>query len=275
MLRLFPAYSARVHMPFPGLAKISLAKTSVLRYIFAKPYWSVISAVNQRPAVLRTSQPLVSFSFDDFPRSAFTIGGRVLEDHQARGTFYAAIGLMNATNASGVEHFTEQDLEELVSRGHELGGHTVNHVSCRNTSLRVFRQEVLAGQEAVQRINRSSGLCNFAYPFGHVTMAAKKVAGAASKSCRGNLAGINRLTTDLNLLRANCLYGSGGLTPQTKDLIAENARRSGWLIFYTHDVCDHPSAVGCTPEYLKAAIRCAVDSGARIVSISQALAAVS
>jgi peptidoglycan/xylan/chitin deacetylase (PgdA/CDA1 family) len=236
-----------------------------------RPYWLLVSAVNQRRTVLHRTQPLVSFTFDDFPRSALVVGGRILEDHQARGTFYAAMGLMNVANEFGVEHFNARDLETLVRRGHELGGHTVNHVSCRKTSLGVFRQEVLAGQVAVQRISNSNSLCNFSYPFGHVTMAGKKVAGAVSRSCRGSLSGINRLTTDLNLLRANRLYGCDGLMPKVKELIAENARCNGWLIFYTHDVSEQPSKVGCTPEFFEATVRCVAKSGAQIVTVAQAL----
>jgi peptidoglycan/xylan/chitin deacetylase (PgdA/CDA1 family) len=171
------------------------------------------------------------------------------------------MSLMNLADEFGVEHFNEQDLEALVSRGHELGGHTLNHVSCRKTALGVFHQEVLDGQAAVQRISKSNSLCNFSYPFGHVTMAGKKVAGAVSRSCRGSLGGINRLTTDLNLLRANRLYGCEGLMPKVKELIAENAKCKGWLSFYTHDVSEQPSKVGCTPEYFEATVRCVAKIG--------------
>ena len=36
------------------------------------------------------SEPIVSFCFDDFPRSAITEGGRMLRERGWAGTFYAA-----------------------------------------------------------------------------------------------------------------------------------------------------------------------------------------
>jgi peptidoglycan/xylan/chitin deacetylase (PgdA/CDA1 family) len=242
------------------------------RQAIARPYWLLLSALNRRTVSVRNSRPLVSFSFDDFPRSAFTVGGRILESYQARGTFYAAIGLMNRTNELG-ELFNAGDLEDLVGRGHELGGHTAHHVSCWRTSLNLFEQEIRQGQEAVQQISHASDLCNFSYPFGHVTIGSKRVAGRTSRSCRGIRAGINGPKVDLNLLRANPLYSTVVKFSEVDRLIAENARLRGWLIFYTHEVCENPSPVGCTPQYFDAAVRCAASSGAKIVTVAQALAA--
>ena len=35
-------------------------------------------------------EPVVSFTFDDFPRSALTVGGRVLRAHGWAGTYFTA-----------------------------------------------------------------------------------------------------------------------------------------------------------------------------------------
>ena len=40
------------------------------------------------PFRLRNETPLVSFTFDDVPKSAATAGAAILEQHDARGTFY-------------------------------------------------------------------------------------------------------------------------------------------------------------------------------------------
>ena len=45
---------------------------------------------------LRNSTPMVSFTFDDLPKSAVTTGAGMLEAHGARGTFYVAGSLVGA-----------------------------------------------------------------------------------------------------------------------------------------------------------------------------------
>jgi hypothetical protein len=37
-------------------------------------------------------------------------------------------------------------------------------------------------------------------------------------------------------------------------VLRETHERNGWLIFYTHDVADEPSWIGCSPRLLRATI---------------------
>jgi hypothetical protein len=46
----------------------------------------------------------------------------------------------------------------------------------------------------------------------------------------------------------------------------------GWLVLYTHDVDDSPSAYGCTPGLLQAAVEAAVESGAELLTLDAGLA---
>jgi hypothetical protein len=110
-------------------------------------------------------------------------------------------------------------------------------------------------------------LQNFAYPYGALSVGAKRTLGRRFSTCRGTYLGINELRIDMALLRANKLYGS---TPwhQVENLIAENARRRSWLIFYTHDVRENASAYGCTPEFFEAAVKCASASTAEILTVA-------
>ena len=45
---------------------------------------------------LRNRTPMVSFTFDDLPKSAVTTGAEMLEAHGARGTFYVSGSLVGA-----------------------------------------------------------------------------------------------------------------------------------------------------------------------------------
>lgn len=213
---------------------------------------------------------MVSFTFDDFPRSAYLTGGGVLEHYGVRGTYYAALGLMNCSNDLG-DQFRAADLDALLQKGHELASHTYGHISCRETSSQLFGKDVEKGSKAVEEI---SGLpcSNFAYPFGHVTLAAKRVLASQAISARSIFAGFNGPQPDLSLLRANSLYGDLDALKHAQGLIAENTHRRSWLIFYTHDVRPEPSPYGCTPELFEAVVSCAVGSGCDVLTVQQALA---
>jgi hypothetical protein len=48
----------------------------------------------RRQFAVTTDVPLISFTFDDFPRSAFVEAGSILTRYGAVGTYYASLGLM-------------------------------------------------------------------------------------------------------------------------------------------------------------------------------------
>jgi peptidoglycan/xylan/chitin deacetylase (PgdA/CDA1 family) len=202
------------------------------------------------------SGPFVSFSFDDFPRTALSTGGDILGSHGIRGTYYVAMGLTGTLNEQG-EHFRLEDLHQALQDGHELGSHTFSHPSSRKVSLSAFQDNVRKGQQALREIVNSRATEHFAYPFGEATLAAKRAVGSEMLSCRGIYPGVNGPDVDLNLLNANLLYGGIENIGEVEQLVRENARQKGWLIFYTHDVCRNPSPYGCTPELLQAASRLA------------------
>ena len=61
---------------------------------------------------MRNSQPLISFTFDDFPRAALFTAGTLLENHGVRGTYYVSLGLAGQVAATG-EMFHEADISVL------------------------------------------------------------------------------------------------------------------------------------------------------------------
>src|SRR3954467_10976105 len=91
-------------------------------------YWMghVAEHVFRRPIQVAPETPLISFTFDDFPRSALFAGGEILNRRGLAGTYYAALGLAGRQTRSG-QIFEMADLQQLVRQGHELGCHTFAH----------------------------------------------------------------------------------------------------------------------------------------------------
>jgi peptidoglycan/xylan/chitin deacetylase (PgdA/CDA1 family) len=227
----------------------------------------VLSAVYSRRVSLASGGPLVSFTFDDFPRTALTVGGRILKDFGFRGTYYASMGLMNTSSELG-DQFRREDLETLLCDGHELASHTFGHISCRSVSCSRFRREVETGRRAIEELTGQRDSGNFAYPFGEVTLSVKEAIGQDVNSSRGIWGGVNGTEVDLNLLRANRLYGDLDKCAQVEELIVENERRKSWLIFYSHDVRETPSPVGCTPALLEFAVSFAAQRRGRVRTVT-------
>jgi peptidoglycan/xylan/chitin deacetylase (PgdA/CDA1 family) len=241
-----------------------------LRFWAAETRRQFISRVGRRPMTLGNDNTIVSFCFDDFPRSALTVGGTILEAHGARGTFYAAPGLMGTDNELG-EQFLQEDLDTLLRVGHELGCHTLQHLSCRSVTQAEFMADVDEGRKVIHRMTGYDPI-NFAYPYGHVTASLKKKIGTQMDSCRGIFGGVNGPVVDLNLLRANSLYGDIGEIGAVTELLSDS-EGGGWLIFYTHDVRDRPSPYGCTPALLREAVAETLNRGFTIAPVADVIAA--
>jgi peptidoglycan/xylan/chitin deacetylase (PgdA/CDA1 family) len=240
-----------------------------LRSLASAAQRTVLCSFHRRMVPIGNHGPVVSFTFDDFPRTAYVVAGRILESFGARGTYYVAPKLMGTHNGLG-EICNDQDLRSLLEKGHELGTQTLNHLSSRELSAQAFRLDVEQGiLEAEQMAGCQAR--NFSYPYGHVTLGTKKHLESLVSSSRGIFPGINGPEIDLNLLRANRLYGDMSGAPHVQQLIQQNVAQKGWLIFYTHDVEPNPSEYGCTPEFLEFAVSAAAQGGSRILTVEQSL----
>jgi peptidoglycan/xylan/chitin deacetylase (PgdA/CDA1 family) len=213
----------------------------------------------------------VSFSFDDFPRTALVTGGSILKSYGVRGTYYASIGLLNKSNELG-EQFRKEDLDTVLSDGHELASHTFSHVSSYSLSPTRFLADFEKGRHAIEELTGKPDSGSFAFPFGEVTLNAKKSIGLRAASSRGIWGGLNGPEVDLNLLRANSLYGGREKLNVVRDLISENELQKRWLIFYSHDVSETPSPFGCTPKLLELAVDFAAKRNCRILTVNEAVA---
>src|SRR5579871_5019873 len=81
-----------------------------------------------KPRRISLSAPLASFTFDDFAKSAWREGGKLMESYGARATYYTSGGLCG-TMHDHVRCYDEDDLSALAAAGHDVGCHTFEHVA--------------------------------------------------------------------------------------------------------------------------------------------------
>ncbi len=210
--------------------------------------------VARAPRVLKTSGPIVSFSFDDIPASSMR-GADLLESVGARGTFYIAAGLFGATGIQG-RNADQQEVSELRARGHEIGCHTYSHARAASCSKATFAAELDRNRDFLADV---VGVVpkSFAFPFGSVSTATKYAARARYQSCRTTGSFVQKEEFDAAGLGGFPVYADPGHLRACDEVIEENAGKNVWVLFYTHDVQNVPSPYGCQPEQLQRLItRC-------------------
>jgi len=227
-------------------------------------------AVFRRPITVAADPPLISFTFDDFPRSALFVGGEILNRHGFAGTYYVALGLAGQEAGSG-RMFELGDLPHLVRQGHELGCHTFAHCDSWQTKPGQYESSVIENRKALKELMPDIEFRSFSYPYCAPRPATKRRVARYFLSCRGGEQGINAGDTDLNQLDAFFLEKTRGNLQPVREIIDRNCEQHGWLVFATHDISDSPTAFGCTPRFFDDVVQYATKSGARILPVTQAL----
>jgi peptidoglycan/xylan/chitin deacetylase (PgdA/CDA1 family) len=217
-------------------------------------------AMSARPVPLTWPGGVISFTFDDFPKSALAAGGDILERYRARGTYYACYASLKLAWSDKVRTiFDHQDLRAAHRAGHEIACHTYTHPDLSCMAKPMILAEVRNNAAALSALIEGFVPTNFAYPYGRVSITAKRVLGSWFSSCRGIDRGINHGLVDLADLLAVPLYAADFDGADMRRLIDRACSLDGWLIFFTHDVTGAPSPFGCNPGQLEAVVAYAAE----------------
>jgi len=226
----------------------------------------------RRTLSIKTPVPIVSFTFDDAPVTAFREGRGILKQFGARATYYVSLGLLDAETEVG-KIASVGDLARAVDEGGELGCHTFDHLDAWHTSSATFMASVARNGQALHRMLPSARFTTFAYPKSGAKLSLKLALGITFMCCRGGGQATNADSADLNLLKACFVDRRTGIdTEFIRTLVDYNADRRGWLILATHDVAADPSPYGCTPEFLETIAQYASRSGALLLPVGEACA---
>lgn len=226
--------------------------------------------LNRKTFRMRNGGGIVSFSFDDVPASACRTGLDILEKHGVQGTFYVCGSLTNTVTPEAEMH-TDADLRRLMANGHEVGSHGFAHLNYQNLSAAAAQDDINANRAFFAENGLEGAGKTFAYPFGCANPRAKAVVVREFACARITEGGINLKTMDVGVLKATALYE--GRTSQTavSERLRTTVAESGWLIFYTHEVCENPGRHGCTPRLLEFAVSQARHLGLNLLPVKDAL----
>jgi peptidoglycan/xylan/chitin deacetylase (PgdA/CDA1 family) len=245
--------------------KLEYIKPNLIKRLTRKVGRGAAQLFYKTPLAIPPSFRGVSFCFDDFPQTALR-GAEILESCGARGIFYTCFSLLGKESVSG-KIAELPDVLALAQRGHEIGCHTYDHIDCSMTPALAVRDSCQTNRKMAA--HNGLALKHFAYPQGEMAPAVKRVLRQDYQSARSVLRGVNREAGDAHCLKAVPLYGA--TQGPVQDIIRDVAQKGGWLILYTHDVSDTPSAYGTTPETFRLAVKLCADLNIPILTIGEGL----
>ncbi|MEE9381156.1 MAG: polysaccharide deacetylase family protein [Hyphomonadaceae bacterium] len=228
--------------------------------------WNAAAPLSASP-----KRAIVSFTFDDFPKSAADTGASIVESVGGRACYYACTGMAGTTTETG-EMFDERDIVALSAAGHEIGAHTDTHLDCAQSGTPEVLASINANITALAAMGLAAAPTQFAYPYGETGLDIKEALAGRFQTARGILPGTNSKGSDTMQLRAYELERDDWTMTRAAKAIEAAAQTPAWIILFTHDVRTAPSAYGTTPNVLRKLARLARDCGAAILTPSEAMA---
>jgi peptidoglycan/xylan/chitin deacetylase (PgdA/CDA1 family) len=213
---------------------------------------------------------IITFGFDDFPKSAADTGADILDAIDAKAIFYACSGLAGRENLTG-KLYVDTDMLALDRAGHEIGAHTHTHLDCAGTPTANAVRNITENLAQLKQMGLEKPVEHFAYPYGETTVALKKALTSTFITARGIRCGLNRRGADRMQLAAVELTPDTATTARAIHAIERATRTSCWLHIFTHDIRNNPSPYGTTPQELRKIAKSARDSGIQIETPSYAL----
>ncbi|MBB3944391.1 peptidoglycan/xylan/chitin deacetylase (PgdA/CDA1 family) [Rhizobium skierniewicense] len=243
---------------------------SKARYVGERIAERAVRALPVSTLNVTCQRPIVSFTFDDVPDTAYTEGARILEENGVRGTFYIA-GSLIGTAEPDRNLISAEECRSLAQSGHEIGCHTFAHKPVSTLSGSELARDLNGNAEVLDGFDHAGGLRNFAYPYNqgslrHRHAFSKRYATARAGGDRINRGKVNRsYLWGMEIRQPD--VAARALTRQIDAVVAE----PGWLIFFTHDISNDPTPYGCTPETFSSLVRHAVSTGCLVLPVRDAL----
>lgn len=227
----------------------------------AKAQRRVVQWLSAAPTLVAPDRPVISFTFDDFPKSALA-GADLIESAGGKAGFFACTSLMGKRSPLMGEMFDASTLCELAMRGHEIGSHTHSHVDCAKLDVKRVEKDVGQNLVALAEAGLETTVSSFAYPYGETSFSTKRWVADVFAMARGIAPGVNVGPADRAQLRAVELGDSAASRRRAREMMKTCLKSKGWLIFFTHDVSRSPSSFGASHDLIKELVDRAVNGGA-------------
>ena len=226
--------------------------------------WSTVAPLGELNA------SIITFSFDDFPKSAVDNGADILHEIDAKAIYYACSGLSGKSNKTG-EQYEAQEIQQLIDAGHEIGAHTHFHKDCAVHPVSEVLTDIDRNLQSLKDMGVAYPIRHFAYPYGETSLPLKKALADKFDTARGILRGHNFAHSDKMQLRAMELTPDPMTIDRAINAINQAQRAPCWLHIFTHDIRSNPSDFGVNRNSFLRVARAARNSGLPILPPTEAL----
>lgn len=202
----------------------------------------------------------VSFTFDDFPLSAWENAAPILHEAGFRGTYFVA-GCFAGRTIDGLRYFERETLRAVAEAGHEIGCHTYDHANAFEEGTTNYVASVDRNMRFLRDSLPDYEERAFAYPFGSASLGARRALIRRFATLRGIQPRQAAGTVDRTLLPS---YSLDMRTAHKRDwpaIIERAAAERAWITVFTHDVSDDPTEFGCTTGMLRDVVQLAREHG--------------
>jgi peptidoglycan/xylan/chitin deacetylase (PgdA/CDA1 family) len=204
----------------------------------------------------------ISITFDDGYSSQYD-AAKTLESYGWKGTFYIPTDSIGK-NFENISTMDLQQIKDLQSRGHEIGGHGASHLKANNVSAEAYESDILEGKNFLEQNNLS--VRNFAFPYGDDSK--KEIVFKYFDTARSTKPCINKVSDrelcGLTLVNQNEEYKSLAI------YVNELKLKGGWLVIAIHGISNDPrSDVDITPEELDWILEQLNQTNAKVMTVEQ------
>ncbi len=190
-----------------------------------------------------TVPTVVSLTFDDSLQNEMTAAD-VMNRHGLHGTFYVISGRLGATR-----YMNWDDIDRLVAEGHEIGGHTRQHLPLTTLEPDEQMRQICDDRRAL--LAHGYEVRSFSFPLGRVDTSAKQAAASCGYESARSTTGIGPSTVFAETTPPQDPYSIRAVTSfLATDSLADFQRDvrkaeagGGWVVVTFHaicpDVCDY------------------------------------
>lgn len=217
---------------------------------------------------LQSFNPVLTLSFDDVPKSAVTDGVRILDQYNAKATWFVSGSF--ETDDPDRAYFSASDLQRLADEGHEIGCHGFDHLDYQMATPDEVTRDLDRNAAFFEALGLKKAQ-SFAYPFGRTTPKAKQICNDRFAVCRGVHPGLCGKTVDVKLLPSYEFYDTCLDITDVKDLLGQIVKTGGLLSLFSHGVQEDPAYYDCSPTLLGQTLEYASTLGIQILPLNQAI----
>ena len=182
-----------------------------------------------KPGAVKWKRPLVSITFDDGWRSAYSNALPILDRYGYKGTFY-----INPSSIETPNFMSADDLTKLSEAHHEIAAHGYSH-----SDMTILNPDALdnqLGQGKAYLANAGFSTTHFSTPYGKSDAEVQWYARNYFSTMRGVDPGVNT-RQNFDAYNLNALFLKNDTSQQTIASALEKAKATdGWLILVYHGV---------------------------------------